>query len=110
MRAVRQAHAGAGARNFFHGDHVRQVAHVGTAIFFTHSDAEHAQAAHFLPQVHRELVELVDLSGAGRDLGLRKFAHRVTQGVDVFAELKVQAGHVHRVLPTNDFYGRRCAQ
>ena len=94
VRAVRQTHAGAGARNFFHGDHVRQIAHVGAAVFLAHGDAEHAQAAHFLPQVHGELVVLVDLSGARCDLGLCKFAHRVAQGVDVFAKLKVQAGQI----------------
>jgi hypothetical protein len=35
---------------------------------------------------------MVDLCGTGRDFGLRKVAHGVAQGVDVFTELKVQAG------------------
>ena len=90
--AVAQTHRGTGAADFFHGDHVRQVAHVGATIFFTHGDAEHAQAAHFFPQVHRKLVGSVDLCRTRGDLGLGKVAHRVAQCVNVFAELEVEAG------------------
>ena len=92
---------------------MRQVAHVGAAVFLTHGDAEHAQVAHFLPQVHGELVVLVDLSGARCDLGLCKFAHRVAQGVDVFAKLKVQAGQiVHEIFLAMGLqrFGGLCAQ
>ncbi len=94
VRAVAQAHRGAGTGDFFHGDHVRQVAHVRAAVFLTHGDAQHAQVAHLAPQVHGELVVAVDFGRAGGDFGLGKVAHRVAQSVDVFTELEVQAGQV----------------
>src|SRR5690606_11705026 len=95
MRTVGQPHRGAGAGDFFHGDHVRQVAHIGTAVFFAHSDAEHAQFAELAPQVHGELVAGVDLGGARRDLRLRELADGVAQHVDVGTEVEVEAGKVH---------------
>ena len=91
---VGEAHRGRGARDFFHGNHVRQVTHVGAAVLLTHGDAQHAQATHLLPQVHGELVRLVDLRRAGGDLGLCEFAHCVAQGVNVFTELKVKSGQI----------------
>jgi hypothetical protein len=94
VRAIAQAHAGRRAADFFHGNHVRQVAHVGAAVFLAHGDAQHAQGAHLLPQVHRELVVAVDLGRAGRDLGLGKLAHRIAQRVDVFTELEIESGQV----------------
>ena len=39
VRAVAQAHRGGGARDFFHRDHVGQVAHAGAAVFLAHRDA-----------------------------------------------------------------------
>ena len=42
VRTIAQAHRGAGTRDFFHRNHVRQVAHVGAAVFLAHGDAEHA--------------------------------------------------------------------
>ena len=70
MRAVAQAHRSAGAADFLHGHHVGQVAHVGTAKLLGHGDAQHAQAAHLLPQVHGELVGPVDLGGTGHRFNL----------------------------------------
>ena len=90
--AVRQAHGSGRPRDFFHRNHVGQVAHVGAAIFLAHGDAQHAQIAHLLPQVHGELVGAVDLCGAGGDLFLCKGAHCVAQGVNVFAELEIESG------------------
>ena len=95
---VRQTHRCAGTRDFFHRDHVRQITHVGAAVFLAHGDAQHAQVTHLAPQVHRELVAVVDLGRAGGDFGLRKVIHRFAQGVDVFTELEIQTGHVHGVL------------
>jgi len=66
---------------------VGQVAHVGAAVVLVHGDAQHAQVAHLVPQVHGELVVAVDLGGARRDLGLGKVAHRVAQGVDIGARV-----------------------
>ena len=92
VRAVRQAHRSRGARDFFHGNHVGQIAHVGTAIFLAHGNAQHAQSAHLLPQVHGELVGAVYLGGARCDLFLGKGVHCVAQCVNVFAELEIESG------------------
>ena len=96
---IAQANRGAGARDFFHGNHVRQVTHVGAAVFFAHCDAQQAQRAHFAPQVHGELVASVNLGSAGGDLGLGKIPHRVAQGVDLLAKLKIKSGQGHGSSP-----------
>jgi hypothetical protein len=54
------------------------------------------RVAHLAPQVHGELVVAVNLGRAGRDFGLGKVAHGVAQGVDVFAQLEVEARKVGR--------------
>ena len=85
MRAIGQAHRSACARNFFHGHHVRQIAHGRTAVFFFNGNAQHTELAHLAPQVHWELVIAVDGSCARRDFGLRESMHRVAQRIHVFA-------------------------
>ena len=90
--AVGQPHRGRCAGNLFHCNHVRQVTHIGAAVLLADGNAQHAQAAHLLPQVHGKLVCPVDLSRARCDLGLCKFTHRVAQCVDVFAELEIESG------------------
>ena len=92
MRAVGQADRSRGARDFFHRDDVRQIAHVGAAVFFADRDAENAEVAHLLPQVHRELVAAVDLGRARRDFRLGELLDGFTQGGDVLAVVKAQAG------------------
>ena len=92
--AVTQTHRSAGTADFFHRNHVREVAHACSAVLFTHRDAQHAKRAHFLPQVGGEQVVFVNVCGARCDFTLRKVAYRVAQRVNVFAELKVQAGQV----------------
>ena len=42
VRAITQADAGRSARDFFHRHHMGQVAHVGAAKLFAHSDTQHA--------------------------------------------------------------------
>ena len=42
MRAIAQANACRGAGDFFHCDHMGQVAHVGTTKLFSHGDTQHA--------------------------------------------------------------------
>jgi hypothetical protein len=98
VRTIRQTHAGRCARNFFHGYHVRQVAHVGTAISFGHRDAQHTHLTHLAPQVHGKLIGAIDFCSARRNLCLRKIAHRVAQRINVFTKLKIKAGHVHAVF------------
>ena len=91
VRPVAQAHAGTGARNFLHGNHVRQVSHVSAPIGLGHGDAQHAQIAHLAPQVHGELIRLIDLRRARGNFGLGEITHRIAQCVDIFAQVKVQA-------------------
>ena len=46
-----------------------------------------------------ELVAAVDFGRARGDFSLRKVTHRITQRVNVFAQLEVESGKVvHRVL------------
>ncbi len=65
MGAVGQADRGRGARDFLHRDAVLEIAEARPAIVLLHRDAEQAEPAHLLPEVHRELVGAVDLRGAG---------------------------------------------
>jgi hypothetical protein len=44
---------------------------------------------------------VVYLCSARRNFGLRKIAHGVAQGIDVFTQLEIQAGHVHGVFSKN---------
>ena len=95
VRTIRQAHAGRCTRNFFHGNHVRQVTHVGATIGFGHRNAQHAHFAHLAPQVHRKLIGAVNFCRTRGNLCLGKIADSIAQCIDVFAQLKVQAWHVH---------------
>jgi hypothetical protein len=108
VRAVGQAHRGRGARDFFHRHDVRQVAHARAAVFLVHRDAEDAELAHLLPQVHRELVGAVDLRGARRDLGLRELLHRFAQRGDVLAVVKGQAGEMQHGVVLTVLIGSDC--
>ncbi len=54
VRAVGQAHRRRAARDFLHGDAVRQIAEPCPAVFLRHGDAEHAEFAELRPQVARE--------------------------------------------------------
>jgi hypothetical protein len=104
VRAVRQAHRGRSARDLFQRHDVRQVAHVGAAVFLAHGHAVHAQIAQLAPQVGRELVDAVDLRCTGGDFLGREGLDAVTQGGDVFAEAEVESGNVHHERsPCTDF-------
>ena len=96
VRAVGQAHRGAGARDFLHRHHVREVAHVGAAILLGHGHSEHAQRTELAPYVHRKLVTVIDLGGTRRDFRLCKITHRIAQRVNLVTELKVQTGQARR--------------
>lgn len=98
VRAVGQADRGAGAGDFLHRHHVGQVAHVGAAVFLADGHAQHAQVPELAPQIHRELVAAVDFGGARGDLGGRESAHRIAQHIQVFAQVEVQSGKIHRCL------------
>ena len=98
MRAVGQADRCRGAAEFFHRDDVGEVAHAGAAVFLLHRDAEQAERAQFLPQVRRELVAVVDVRRARRDLVRREVAYRGAQHVDGFAVFKAKERVFHRLF------------
>src|SRR5262249_26340347 len=91
VRTVGEPDRGRAARDFLHGDAVRQVAEPRAAELLLDRDAMQPERAHARPQVARERVGAVDLAGARRDLVGRESAHSVAQRVDVLAEAEVEA-------------------
>ena len=84
------------------------IAHIGAIGTRISIDlAQHAEAAHLAPQVHGELIAAVYFGSAGGNFGLRKAAHGIAQGIDVFTQLKVKARHVHGVLLQIQLIGLR---
>ena len=104
--AVRQADRRTGARNFFHGHHVRQIAHVGATVLFTNGDTQNAQAAHLAPQIHGKLVAAIDFGRTRRNLSLGKFTHCIAQGINVFSQLKIQSWHIHGIHPCSVWFSQ----
>ncbi|MNS88214.1 hypothetical protein D3C72_1221800 [compost metagenome] len=97
VRAVGQPDRRRRAADLLHRDHMGEVAHVRAAVLLGHGDAQHAEVAHLLPGIHRELVRPVDLGRARRQFGLRPAAHGGAQHLDVLAQIESQAwqfGHV----------------
>ncbi|MNE51702.1 hypothetical protein D3C80_1463410 [compost metagenome] len=93
--AVGEGDRGRAAADFFHGHHVGQVAQAGAAVFFADGDAEQAHITELAPHVGGEQVVLVDLRGAGCQLGSHKGLHLVAQHVDGFAQGEVQGRVMH---------------
>ncbi len=87
---VGEANGGGSTADFFHGDDVRQVAHVGAAVFFAHGDTQQAHVAHFPPQVHGELVVAVNFLGARCDFGSSKAVDLLAEHIEGFAEAEVE--------------------
>ena len=92
--AVGQADRGRGAADLLHRDAMGEIAHVGAAVLLLDRDAMKPQFAHGRPQVDRELVLLIDLRGARRDLLGREAAHGVAQHVDVRPQAVIQVDGV----------------
>ena len=61
MRAVRQSDRGGRAADFFHRNHVREITHVGTAVFLPDGDAQHAEAA----EAAKKEIGKIDLTSKG---------------------------------------------
>src|SRR5947199_8931732 len=93
MSAVRKADGGRGARNLFHGDDVREVAHRRAAVLLVHRDAEGAEGAELAPEAGWKFVRAVDLGCARRDLLRGEVAHRLAQHVDRLAVVEAQVSH-----------------
>src|SRR5450631_3354677 len=72
MRAVGQADRRRRARHFLHCDAVLEIAEAGAAIFLLDGDAVQTERADLGPEIPRELIALVDVGGARRDLLARE--------------------------------------
>ncbi|MNV41488.1 hypothetical protein D3C71_1331270 [compost metagenome] len=107
VRAVGQADAAGGTRDFFHRHHVRQVAHAAAAVFFLHGQAEQTLLAELAPQRMREQVLFIGLGGQRGDLRGGKMGHALAQQVDLVAEMEVHGGHVHGATPRQQDGTRR---
>ena len=99
MRTIREADRRRRARDLFHRNDVREIAHRAAAVAFFNGHPQETQLAHLAPQVHRELIGAVDLSRARRDLGLCKLAHGIAQGGDVLAMIESQARQIDHSSP-----------
>ena len=95
---VGQAYAAGCTGNFFHGDHVCQIAHARAAVFFGDGKAKQAHVAEFAPQIHRKLVGAVGFGSTWCDFFGGKAGNRITQHVDVFAEEEVQSGYSAHIM------------
>lgn len=87
---VGEANGGGSTADFFHGDHVGEVAHVGAAVLFFHGDTQQAHVAHFPPQVHGEFVVTIDFLGARRDFCSGKAVDLLAEHIEGFAEAEVE--------------------
>ena len=90
MRAVGQADRRRGARDFLDRDAVLEIAEPGAAVFLLDGNPVQAERADLGPEVAGELVALVDVGGARRDLVGGELLHRFADGVRGFAEIEVE--------------------
>src|SRR5882672_6571554 len=95
MRAIGQADRGRCARNLLDRDAMFEVAEPRPAILLLDRDAVQPEFAKFRPQIARELIGLVDVRGARRDLVACKIVDRVANCVRGLAEIEVE--HAMRV-------------
>ena len=95
VRAIGEPDRGARPRDFLHCHHMRQVAHVGPAVFLADRHPEHADLAHLAPQVHRKLIRTIRFSGERGNLGFGKSPHGIAQHVDIFAQFEIQSRQLH---------------
>ncbi len=90
MRAVGQADRRRSARDFLDRDAMLEIAEPGAAILLLDGNAVQAERADFRPEIPRELVALVDLGGARRDLVAGEILHGFADGVRGFAEIEIE--------------------
>ena len=99
VRAIGQPDRRRRARDLLHRHAMREIAHRGAAVLLLDGDAEQTQVAHLAPQVGRELVRVIDVRGARRDLVRGELLHRRAQQIDRLAMMKGQRWKVeHRPL------------
>ena len=72
----------------------------GAAVFFGNKHAAQTEFAHHRPQLNRAVVVFIPFFGFWRDFRLDEFAHRFSQHVLFFSELK----KLHSFLPPNISY------
>src|SRR5262249_29998562 len=107
VRAVGESDLGRGARDLFDRDDVREVAHRRSAVLLFHRDAEQPERAELAPQVGGELVGLIDLCGARRDLLDGERPHSFAQHGDRLAVIELE--HVHGVSGVSASIMRVCS-
>ena len=90
MRAVGQADRRRRPGNFLNRDAMLEIAEPRAAIFLLDGNPVQAEVAEFRPQVARELVALVDLGGARRDLMRREVADGLANRVRGLAEIEIE--------------------
>src|SRR5258706_1805296 len=78
VRAVRQPDSRRGARDLFHGNHVREITQSRAAIGFRHRHSEQSQIPQLAPHVRGKLVLRVDRGGTWRELRVAHALYRVT--------------------------------
>ena len=88
--AVRKANGGGGPADFFHGDDVGQVAHVGTAVLLLHGNTQQAHVAELTPEIHGELVVPVDVGGPGRDFCGGEAVDLLAEHVEGFTKAEIE--------------------
>src|SRR5687768_5922403 len=92
MRSVREADRGGGARNLFHRNDMREIAHSCATVLFADSDSEHSQVSQFVPQVDGKFISLVDRRSARRDLCRSEARNRQTKRNKRFVKAKIKRG------------------
>ena len=90
MRAVRQSNRRRCAADLLHRNHVRKIAHRGSAVFLFDGDAEKPDITHAPPELGWEPVLPVDVRRPGRNVVGRELLHGGAQHVDRLAKMKVE--------------------
>merc|ERR1711879_331751 len=80
VSAVAQAHTRRSTADLLEHETVLKVAKASATVLLRGGDAEYTEVAHLLPQVHWELVLLINFSSTRGNLVIRELAHFFLQG------------------------------
>ena len=90
MRAIRQANGGRCAADFFHRDHMCQVAHAGATVGFVDGNTQQAHITELFPELVGEQVVPVDVFGTGCYFTSSEAIDLLAEHVDCFAEAEIK--------------------
>jgi hypothetical protein len=83
---------------------VREVSHIGAAVFLSDSHAQQSEITELAPHIHGKCIVGINLGGPRRQLFLNKLVNRVTQHIDFFTQSMIKRG-VRRIHDVSDpFY------